>query len=278
MGTNAEMKKNHDYPFYMSLTRSKLGEYSIENSYKQGAVFELDGDAINQHFKGGPVDYWDSRWLKRREAGDKNATKEMEDRVFSYKQRIPIDGLIKSIHIYLDPDRFGSEKVGKDTMEANISQSVRHALMHAKTMHIPAYFYTDKKSFLLQNKAKAIPLTKDNIKKFIGGSYTRTPIYSYYQNMRDKRLMARRELFWKQKASQLSAEAKKLIYNLAYHNYNGDQLSSVMADLHNNKKRPEMQYMANVLRRSRSKDIKEYLEKMAAKWNRQDNPERWDND
>ena len=93
--------------YYLSTTRSKVGDYTLHQFHKSGLVFELNGDWFNHHYKGGPVDYWGGK-LPHYGPGLKGRYSEMEDRVFSDEPFIPLPKnpkeLIKAVHILFKPD------------------------------------------------------------------------------------------------------------------------------------------------------------------------------
>jgi hypothetical protein len=58
-GTETELAlQKSNKPYYLSTTRSKVGDYTLHQFYKDGVVFVLNGDWFNYNYKGGPVDYW----------------------------------------------------------------------------------------------------------------------------------------------------------------------------------------------------------------------------
>ena len=80
-GTKSERDISKE-EYYLSTTRSKVGDYTLHQFHKSGLVFELNGDWFNHHYKGGPVDYWAGK-LPHYGPGLKGRYSEMEDRVFS---------------------------------------------------------------------------------------------------------------------------------------------------------------------------------------------------
>ena len=108
-GTDTERNlQKGNKPYYLSTTRSKVGDYTLHQFYKDGVVFVLNGDWFNHNYKGGPVDYWAGQRLKSSEVGLKGRYSEMEDRVFSDQPFIPLPknpkDLIKAVHILYKPD------------------------------------------------------------------------------------------------------------------------------------------------------------------------------
>ena len=127
LGSSAEEKfAIKGYPYYMSTTRTRHGGYHGSQNLSDGVLFVLDGDYYNQRYPSKPVDYF-----LNRNPGSSNRSHEAEDRLFSKKPSIPIDG-VTAIHIY----------IGKDA-EKTTTVSARQAMISAKTRGIAAYLYND---------------------------------------------------------------------------------------------------------------------------------------
>jgi hypothetical protein len=113
-----EAERRIDTPmFYLSTSRSRSGEYRYsrrENTMTNVTVLlVLDGNRLNQRYKGFAVEYWgfvDSKGIPLKD--------EMEDRIFSPNRTIPIDSHIISIDVYLDPDKYMHvDKIGSKLHE-----------------------------------------------------------------------------------------------------------------------------------------------------------------
>lgn len=105
--------------YYLSLTRQRTGKIGFSQS--RNVRITLDGDALNQRYKGGPVDYWGDSMGKRfyyRDAANHyghidthQSRTENEDRIFSKKPMIPdADRYIRRIDILLSRDKNGEFK------------------------------------------------------------------------------------------------------------------------------------------------------------------------
>ena len=71
-------------PFFLSTTRSRQGHYHRDNR-GNSVLLKLDGSKLRANYKGKAVDYWGPEYRKR------DATRnEMEDRIFSNRNTIPI--------------------------------------------------------------------------------------------------------------------------------------------------------------------------------------------
>lgn len=79
--------------FYLSTSRSPLGEYASPHRDNFALYFVLDAGKLSQSYEIKPVDYW---------AGVTHKVKdEMEDRIYSNKATIPARPYIKEIRIYV---------------------------------------------------------------------------------------------------------------------------------------------------------------------------------
>ena len=101
--------------YYLSTTRQKSGKLGYSQS--KNVRITLDGDALNQRYSGGPVDYWGTSMGKQfymqqgAESGHYNPNQsrtEAEDRIFSNDPIIPnANKYIKRIDICIQKDRNG---------------------------------------------------------------------------------------------------------------------------------------------------------------------------
>ena len=231
--TEKELQPNGTI-YYLSTTRSKVGDYTLHSSYKDGVVFKLNGDWLNQNFKGSPVDYWGGMlapggFAPNEPVGLKGRYKEMEDRVFSTKPFIdlpsPATKLIQEIHVLLITDKYSHEKM---------PIYARGVLLNAKRLGIPVWFYDNKEAFILQNKSKSVPITREmaqtltnpNAEKF-GVSHPEWPRRDYF--------LPWRELYFKNKQSDLSRDADKLRRKVMYPGWDSPD-SGLLNDIHHSKK------------------------------------------
>ena len=81
-------------PYFLSTTRTKLGDYHRSRGASYGVIFALDGNWFNQRYKSGPIDYWQNR----NPQATSHRGHEAEDRVFSSEPTIPING-VTAIHV-----------------------------------------------------------------------------------------------------------------------------------------------------------------------------------
>jgi hypothetical protein len=217
-GTDVEraMQKGNRF-YYLSTTRSKVGDYTLHNSYRTGVVFNLNGRWFNDRYKGAAVDYWESYWIAQRRAGVTDRGREMEDRVFSYEPTIPLPQnmgeVITSIHVLFEE------------IDERFVIPLRRLLLGAKKNGIPIFLYDDKQAFLLQDtrRTKDISSLIPDLKKIEPDAYQR--------QSRDS-LKPYRELYHKRDREHLSKDAKKRLSNIIYDSF-GDAPRSFSADIHN---------------------------------------------
>jgi hypothetical protein len=128
VGTDEEKFELKNRKFFMSVARSLTGSY--HQSASSGVMFNLDGNKLNQRYAGKSVDYFGDR-------------EEMEDRIFSHTNTIPIKGNVTSAHVL-----YSSRTTPKSTLET----------IHIKCSenNIPCYFYDERDYWLKQNKSKAV--------------------------------------------------------------------------------------------------------------------------
>jgi hypothetical protein len=252
-GTGAEQSlAKGNKPYYLSTTRSKVGDYTLHQFYKSGVVFELNGDWFNQRYKGAPVDYWGRN--RSQGAGLKGRYKEMEDRVFSDEAYIPFPknpkDLIRSIHI-----------LWKEDDDKRFNQYLRTVLIRAKQLGIPYYAYDDEAAFVLQDTRKAVAidiksLINPEIKKF-GDNWPQSK-KDYFKGWR--------ELYYAKDSNSLSKEGKRL-FNMVTR-YLRDANSSLSADIHNAKSTadPGLIKLLQIFKSMGITTPLQYVDKMHEKW------------
>jgi Protein of unknown function (DUF5661) len=182
------------YPYYMSTTRSKVGDYHSRIPGSHAVMFVLDGNKIAQNYKVKPVDYWEGMWQRD---NSNQRTRESEDRVFSKNPTIPTDGIIKEIHqLITDHDEFRSPVI-------------RNIAILAKTQGIPIYFYTDKDSWLTQSPKNRVAVSQ------IAASF-KGPMKPMMATRRRRisPLQQWLELIFKKNKAELSQEANELRFNM----------------------------------------------------------------
>jgi len=134
---------------YLSFSRIKFGGYARSKmAYSDtGVILVLDGNKFNNHFKGGPVDYW-SRDFRKGNMDSKLTADENEERVFSDKNTISSAlKYIKEIHILVKEEEKYDTKTLKLKKECDLK-------------NIPCFVYVDKKAWRLFDKRKIVSALK----------------------------------------------------------------------------------------------------------------------
>jgi len=231
IGSPSEAKINpQGYPYFLSTTRSKVGDYHARHPGSFAVMFVLDGNRLSQNYKVKPVDYWEGMWQSDTSG---QRTRESEDRVFSKTPSIPIAGIVKEIHqLVTDHDEFRSPVI-------------RKLAIIAKVEGIPIYFYTNKESWLTQNPKDRVNVSKIS-KSFKGQS---KPGWT----SRSRRITALEqwiELIHKKDKKELTPEANKLRFNIVYYGSRyPDEDQGLAIELTNARKpgEPERKYAAKII-------------------------------
>lgn len=209
-----EMYAPPGYPYFLSTTRSKVGDYHRYTG-SSAVMFVLDGNWLNQRYKTKAIDYWERSW--QHSGGSR--TSESEDRVFSREPEISIAG-VKEVHVLL-----------KEQNE-NRSPEVRTILITAKKRGIPAYLYTDETAWRLQDTRKAV--SPAEAAALLKGQPPKGYTPSRPQTMYLEPWL---ELIYKNNKAELTPRAEKLRHDLIYYGSRyPDQDSNLGTDMSNARK------------------------------------------
>lgn len=202
-GTQAE--KDYEipgYPYFLSTTRSRVGDYHNRYVGSSAVMFVLNGSWLNYNYKTRPIDYWNRSWLHSGGTRDR----ESEDRVYSRTPEIPANAeSILEVHVLI-----------KEQQEYR-SPEVRTVLLSAKKQGIPAFLYTDETAWKLQDKRRAVsPAQAGDLLK---GPQPSRRSYSPSRNYLEDWL----ELIYKKDKSELTSSAAKklrslIVYGQGYRN------------------------------------------------------------
>jgi hypothetical protein len=240
------------YPYYMSTTRTKVGDYHARNMGSHAVMFVLDGDKISQRYKVKPVDYWERMWISDT---SNQRTRESEDRIYSKTPTIPANSIteIHQLVMYKDENR---------------GPIIRNMAILAKKNGIPIYFYDNENSWLLQDKRKSIPVSK--LKDELLGQMPKLTHTS--SSRRISSLEQWLELIFKKKKSVLSQEANELRYNIVYYGARyPEEDQNLGIDLHNARKpndtsRPYAEKIIQFMNKNGLKKTSDLKNAMVAKW------------
>lgn len=249
VGTDTERKMHSgDRFYYLSTARTKINDYALHNTGSAGVTFVLNGRWLTNRYKAVAVDYWESWWIKQREHGATDRTREAEDRIFSYDPDIPFSGnenkLILALHILIKEAYTVEEAV------------IKTILIFAKRYGVPVYFYKDKKAYIMQDIRKAIPTSEvmDLVRTTPKSETNRSSISKDW-------LKKYRELLQAPDKSTLSKDAKYILDNILY--YFDDAVRSFSADLHNarsnDRQRADLVKTVALFRKHKIKSPKEFL-------------------
>jgi hypothetical protein len=202
------------YIFFLSTSRSKVGDYHRYLG-AGGVMFVLDGRWLSSRYPVKPIDYFNRGWQHTLDR-----TRESEDRVFSRRPEMSIDG-VTAVHVLLtEPSEYRSP-------------AARQLLIAAKTKGIPTYLYTDASAFRTQNTAKSVPIAQagDLLKGQEVTQGYRRPVRGLPARRGDRpwgksSLLDWIELIRKQPGQPLSKSADDLRYNIAYYSDRGEVLKN----------------------------------------------------
>jgi hypothetical protein len=252
VGTGSELA--HQKPgrfYYLSTTRSKVGDYTLHNYHIDGVVFNLNGDWLNQRYKAAPIDYWERMWLKR-----DGRTSEAEDRVYSQEPIIPLPDpaskLITAIHVLYESDKI--------KLDDDRAYWLRKLLTKAKLMGIPISVYDDPQAWLTQDQRRAVDL-----KSLIGRPEPKQP--SPWPRIPRDWFEAWRELYHKSSKESLSPDAKRIMDRLQ-RDYSGDMTRSLEADIHNQKSANDsgLIKLLQIFRKLKINSAAQYVDYLKKKW------------
>lgn len=252
VGTDTERNMQpRDKFYYLSTTRSKRGDYTVSSSYRIGVVLELNGDWFNHRYKGGPVDYWGPAWKTKHRS-------EAEDRIFSPTPNIDLPENYTDVIIAI---HFLDATTNQDRHPVEMKM-VREMLKLAKIHEIPAYMYNTVDSFLLQNKVKSVPITKEYINSLVG-----EPVPPSTRLPRDV-FEPWRELYHKSSKAELSDDARRVLRNYIQGWRTDDGVRMLSSDIHNMKSKgdPGLAKLLVIFKKLKFTSPKEYVEYLVNKW------------
>ena len=236
------------YNYFLSTTRTKLGNYHRSRASSYGVIFVLDGNWFNNHYVSKPIDYWENRNPQASHHRDSEA----EDRVFSREPTIPIDGVV-AIHVLADPDQY----------HRHGNAIARELLIGAKTRGIQTYLYADFNAWANLDTRKTIAPTHLKGQRDKAWNRPKRKV-GYMQHWI--------ELMMINDQSKLSKRADQLRYNLAYTYDKQEAVAALKTELSNARKPDSGQERAaavriiGYMRQHRLNTVEDFVNYMAAKW------------
>jgi hypothetical protein len=285
LGSQADSWKDKGRFYFFSTQRTKgMAGYG---SHHGNTAIVLDGQKLNQKYKGFPTDYWN--WSKKRSdypsIGDyTNAlqSEEHEDRIVTNEPFIDnAKSYMLEIHVLAkEGDR---EYIDKLRMQEILDNAG----------NIPIYFYDNNNNFKLQNKLRAVPPEKlgleleDEKERFesssdyalwafekvapyiilknnIGGGYNdeRDALVNLLKSYYEK--VGKPEEYVNDKITELDEKVKKLG---SYWLDDYEQYRVLSSEIHNNRGNPNpffrelLKMLINDMRKWKVKDLKQYVTK-----------------
>lgn len=264
------------YPYFLSTSRSKVGDYHKHVGASSGGVmFVLDGQWLSARYPVTPIDYWYAgKTPKKLKKGEwktlepsakrsmwqysPDRSRETEDRVFSKKNSIPLDGVIE-IHLLL-----------KEQVD-NRSRWARRILIYAKQRNIPIFLYTSENAWKTQDVNKSVKPSE--IKDILASNekeryYFDRPVRGVGASEYGRSgILNCIELIQKKPGQPLSKSADKLRYNLLYYT---DTYKTLENDIHNARKPGSNEYELGVkltdYLRKNNLTVKSLFDVLKKKW------------
>jgi len=228
--------------FFISTARSRTSPFisSLLSQNKPAFVLQLDGDKLNQKYKGKSVNYFFNR---------KNS--EMEDRLFTDEQYIRnVSEFIEQISVFIPPN----------TQPTDTMLEIERM---AKKKSIPILFFTDKKDLISNNRRKAIDLGKTI--KDIENPKPNIPKVT-------KNLEALIFFYENNNPNHVPPEYESYIKDLTLDNYKNSWISDIKKELNNFYRDTEViGFFKDIMKKEKVYSIDELVNKVSAKWKKLSN-------
>lgn len=229
--------------YFLSTTRTKTGGF--HSSSTSGVMFVLDGNWYNQRYRSTSVDYWQDRDSKR-----SFKPHEAEDRLFSAEPTVPIGG-VKQVHVLVTSDAHPTHR-----------SEGRKIILAAKQRGIPVYYYDDISAW----RNLDIRHT-GNVQNLTG---IKQP--SKYSEKYQGSLRSWVELIYSKNKTQLSRDAKEIIYDFPYSSHSNFLINALNTQMTNFRKPdsgPDRKYAVKVIEfmtKNGMNTVKELIAYLAQKW------------
>lgn len=236
------------YHYFLSTTRTKMGNYHRSRASSYGVIFTLDGNWFNNRYISKPIDYWENRNPQASHHRDSEA----EDRVFSKEATIPLGGVV-AVHVLADAE----------DNSPHSNAMVRELLISAKTQGIKTFFYTDFNAWANLDTRKVASTAHLKGQRDKGWTRMRRPV-GYMDHWI--------ELMMKTDRTQLSKKADQMRYSLSYTFDKKEAVEALATDMSNARKpdagqdREAAVKIIAYMRQHRLNTLAEFVDFIADKW------------
>lgn len=234
---DVESSSSNKSYFFISTARSRTSPFisSLLSQNKPAFVLQLDGDKLNQKYKGKSVNYFLNR---------KNS--EMEDRLFTDEQVVKnVSEFIEQISVFIPPNTQPTD------MMAEIE-------LVAREKGIPIFFFTNKNDLITNNRKKAIDLGK-----------TINDIKNPEPNVPKvtKNLEALIFFYENNNPNHVPPEYESYIKDLTLDNYKNSWISDIKKELDKFYRNQEvMGFFKDIMKKEKVYSIDDLVNKISDKW------------
>lgn len=234
---DVETSSSNKSYFFISTARSRTSPF-ITSLLAQGKpcfVLQLDGDKLNQKYKGKSVNYFLNR---------KNS--EMEDRLFTDEQYVRnASDFIEQISVYIPPN-------------TKPTDSMLEIERMAKDKNLPIFFFSDKKALISNYRAKAIDLGKTI--KDIEEPEVKAPKVT-------KNLEALIFFYENNNPNHIPPEYEHFVQDLTIDRYKNAWITTLKKELDKFYRDQEViKFFKDILKKEKVYSIDELVNKISAKW------------
>lgn len=280
----SEMDDLHSELFYFSTARSKHSYYVNTRLETYKTIIELDGDKINNRYKGKGVQYWDkgkNKVLGNNARIDILKVSEMEDRILSNKSEIPnAKSYMKSISILLDFINVNDVAFNNKMMAKIIKQIILICLRDK----IPLYFYKRKTDMLNGQLNKVWDIKKvieavKHIKEEDISIYTKDIEY----NLKKNEFYFLLQLYYHKDLKDLDKKTKNWLTKFL-DDWNSDRIKVIKTIeymIYSNRLNVRNKYYAKlveIMRKNNNINVPDFLTSIYNKWQKEYNGDNQEND
>jgi hypothetical protein len=252
--------------YYLSMCRTRLGRYHVQNNSASSTLITLNGDLLNQRYKTSAVDYWGEEYRKHRQGAY-----EEEDRLFSNKPTIPdARKYIMQVDVLMPIDVM---------QKVRVRQLLKLCYLHK----IPCYIYENSKDWLIGNKARSTKVDISTLApqptdeknepwdRYEGmrGEITKSKYLEMNKFKRKSYVRDAVELYHKKIRSDLSLSAEKFAMKIS-RDWAQEMFSVFSSEVHNERSNPpaertNIDALIKILL-STKMTSREFFDHLKAKW------------